>query len=141
MLTMDSDVVMIGNKMLTEFDCKCKPTCDQRDYKLVEKKPKKSHKEIVQNIFGETRLKEVVIEEGTLVTQISDYIFSDFLHGIIHVLDVVGSLKIKKGYVLNVEYNMLVDDEVTYTYEGTVGHEQIHGSGKDVILDVWIEKK
>lgn len=141
--TMDSDAIMIGNKMLMEFDCKCKSTCDQRDYKLVTKKPKESYTKLTQNVFGDIHLKEVVISEGTPVTQVSDYIFSQFLHGIVqyHVLEEIGSIKVKEGYVLKVEYNMIGDEEVTYSYEGDVGIEQIHGDSKDVIICVWLEKK
>lgn len=135
-----SDVLMIGNKMLVEFDCKCKPTCDQRDYKLIEKKPKKSYKKIVQNAYGETSLKEVVIEEATPITMVDGYLFNTFLHGVVHNLDVYENVKVKDGYVLKVEYNML-GEEVIVGFKGLIKGEEVHASGREVIVCAWIEEE
>ena len=135
-----SDILMIGNKMLMEFDCKCKSTCDQRNYKLVTKKPKQSYKKLVQNIFGETYLKEVVIEEATPITMIDGYLFNQFLHGVVHNLDVYENVKVKDGYVLKVEYNML-GEEVIVDFEGLIKEEGVRASGREVIVCAWIEEE
>lgn len=135
-----SDIITVGNKMMKEVKCNCKPTCDQSKIVLITKRPKKSHKIITKNIFGGNKLKEIVTREATPITMVDGYLFNTFLHGVVHNLDVYENVKVKDGYVLKVEYNVL-GEEVVVGFKGLIKGEEVHASGREVIVCAWIEEE